>query len=126
MEFILGFIIISLLSLLGYSAKRVLDIVEHLVGKDNSVNARPVLIDTHKEENKNIDEIPLSGVEYAGEGSVVAEHVAERHARAQEKADELRAELAQYTQHPNAGVYDVPNQHIDSTYIPRPTEEYAK
>lgn len=122
METILGFVIISLLSLLGYSAKRVLDILSHLAGVPT--NVRPAL-DT-KGSNKIIDEDVL-GVEHGSDsGSVVAEHVADRHSMYEAKAEELRQELARYAQNPNAGLYPVDHTTIDSTYIPRPTEEYAK
>lgn len=116
MEALIGFVVVSLFSILGYGVKRGFDIVEHLVGMPDQ---RPT---SAKEEDKIIDEIPF---EYTDE-SVVSDHVLDRRALAEIKADQLRAELATYSQNPNAGIYGVQHAEIDSTYIPRPTEEYAK
>lgn len=116
MEALIYFVVVSLFSILGYVVKRGFDLISHLAGMPDQ---RPT---SAKEEDKIIDEIPF---EYTDE-SVISDHVLDRRALAEIKADQLRAELAQYTQDPRAGVYDTSHLEIDSTYIPRPTEEYAK
>lgn len=122
LESLIVFILISLLSLLGYVVKRGLDMVQFLIGMPDQ-SARPVFLAKHeKEEDKEkiIDEY------YTESESVVAEHVLNRHREAQAKADQLREELNAMVQDPRAGMYDVPHSSIDSTYIPRPKEEYAQ
>lgn len=123
MEALVIFVLVSLLSLLGYVVKRGLDMVQFLIGMP--INSRPAYA-KHKEEDNKEKIIDESFFEYEDGGSVIAEHVLDRHKKAQEKADQIREELRAITQDPRAGVYPVDHTSIDSTYIPRPTEEYAQ
>lgn len=124
MEALVIFVLVSLLSLLGYVVKRGLDMVQFLIGMP--INSRPAYA-KHKEEKEEKEKIiDESSFEYEDGGSVIAEHVLDRHKKAQEKADQIRAELNAIAQDPRAGVYPVDHTTIDSTYIPRPTEEYAQ
>lgn len=122
LESLIVFILISLLSLLGYVVKRGLDMVQFLIGMPDQ-NARPTFLAKHEKEE---DKEKIFDEYYTESESVVAEHVLDRHREAQAKADQIREELNAMMQDPRAGIYPVDHASIDSTFIPRPKEEYAQ
>jgi len=126
LESLIVFILISLLSLLGYVVKRGLDMVQFLIGmpKESSIQSvRPAFLAKHEKEE---DKEKIFDEYYTESESVVAEHVLDRHREAQAKADQIREELNAMMQDPRAGIYPVDHASIDSTFIPRPKEEYAQ
>lgn len=122
LESLIVFILISLLSLLGYVVKRGLDMVQFLIGMPDQ-NVRPAFLAKHEKEE---DKEKIFDEYYTESESVVAEHVLDRHREAQAKADQIREELRNMVQDPRAGIYPVDHASIDSTYVLRPKEEYAQ